>query len=76
MFLLLVAFSSTFADSQALTAQTDREENVNDKIWATTTHVQCVVHDQEGQRKATGQYLLSNSNYPLKKIRPVIVTAI
>ena len=35
---------------QALTAQTDREENVNNKIRATTTHVKCVVHDQEGHR--------------------------
>ena len=33
----------------------------------TTTHVQCVVHDQQGQRKATGQYLSSSSNYPLNK---------
>ena len=55
-----------FCRFQALAAQTDREENVNNKIWATTMHVQCVAHNQEGQRKATGQYLLSNCNYPLK----------
>ena len=74
VFLLLVP-SSTFADFQVLTAQTDREENVNNKIRA-TTHVLCMVHDQEGQRKATGQYLLSNSNFPLKKIKPVTVIVI
>ena len=34
-----------FCRFQALTAQTDREETM------------CVVHDQEGQRKAAGQYL-------------------
>ena len=55
-----------FCRFQALTAHTDREEHVNNKIWATTTHVHCVVHDQEWQRKATGQYLLSNSKYRLK----------
>ena len=67
MFLLLVAVSSTFCRFQVLAAQTDREENVKNKTRATTTHVQCVVHDQEGHRMATGQYLLSNSNYPLIK---------
>ena len=59
--------SKHFCRFQALTAQTDREENVNNKIRATTRHVQCVVHDQEGHRKATGQHLLSNSDYPLKE---------
>ena len=44
---------------QALPAQTDREENVNNKVRAATTHVQFVVHCQEGHRKATDQYLLS-----------------
>ena len=48
--------------SRPYTAQSDREENVNTKIRATTTHVQCVVHGQERQRKATGQYVLPNSN--------------
>ena len=56
-----------FCRFQALTSQRDREENINNKIRATTTHVHCVVHDQEGQRKATGQYLAYNPNYPLKK---------
>ena len=37
-----------FCRFQVLTVQTDRKENVNNKI---RTHVQCVVHDQEGQRK-------------------------
>ena len=44
-----------FRKFQALPAETDREENVNNKNGATTTHLQCVVHDQEGQKKATGQ---------------------
>ena len=39
----------------------------------TTTHVQCVVYDQEGQRKATGKYLLSYSHSPLQRKRPVTV---
>ena len=48
-FLLLVAVSNTIADFKPLqVSQSDREENVNNKIRATTTHVQCVVHDQEG----------------------------
>ena len=50
-----------FCRFQALTAQTDREEHVNNK------HVQCVVHDQEGQRKATGQYLLSKTKLSCQK---------
>ena len=45
-----------FCRFQALTAQTDKKEHVNNKIQATTTHVHCVVHDQEGHRKAIGQY--------------------
>ena len=38
-FLLLVAVSSTFADFKQKQARTDREENVNNKIRATTTRV-------------------------------------
>ena len=46
-----------FCRFQALRARTGREEIVKNKIWATTTHVECVVPDQEGHRKATGQYI-------------------
>ena len=73
--LLLVAVSSTFADFKPLQLRPTGEEHVNNKILATTMHVQCVVRNQEGQRKATGQCLLSNSYYPLK-IRPVTVIVI
>ena len=47
-----------FCGFQALKAQTHREENVHDKIRATTLHVQCVVRDHGRRRPDNMCYLI------------------
>ena len=66
-FLLLEAVSSTFSDFKPLQLRpTERKLSIT-RSWRQQRMCKCVVHDQEGQRNATGQYLLSDSYYSHKK---------